>query len=74
MNKYLLLLLITQLFVLGCKTGKTSNAIIDQYQYVSQKKIVSENGAVVSAHPLASKVGVAVLKMGGNAIDASNAN
>ena len=71
MNKYILLLLASQFFVLGCNTGKTSKTIIDQYQYESQKKIVSENGAVVSAHPLASKVGVAVLKMGGNAIDAS---
>src|SRR5258708_36218216 len=44
---------------------------IDPYQYTIQKKIVCENGAVVSAHPLASKVGVNILKMGGNAIDAA---
>ena len=30
-----------------------------------------KNGAVVTAHPEASKVGVEILKKGGNAIDAS---
>jgi gamma-glutamyltranspeptidase/glutathione hydrolase len=44
---------------------------INPYQYSIQKKIVCDNGAVVSAHPLASKVGVEILKMGGNAIDAA---
>jgi gamma-glutamyltranspeptidase / glutathione hydrolase len=44
---------------------------INPYQYNVQKKIVCGNGAVVSAHPLASKVGVEILKQGGNAIDAA---
>jgi gamma-glutamyltranspeptidase / glutathione hydrolase len=44
---------------------------VDSYRYSIKKKIVAENGAVVSAHPVASKIGVEILKMGGNAIDAA---
>src|ERR1041384_6619604 len=44
---------------------------IDPYHFAIQKKIVCQNGAVVSAHPLASKVGVEILRQGGNAIDAA---
>src|SRR5678809_97560 len=52
--------------------GKAVDSInINPYQYSIQKKIVCDNGAVVSAHPLASKVGIEILKMGGNAIDAA---
>jgi len=41
------------------------------FQYTIQKRIVCINGSVVSAHPLASKVGLEILKEGGNAIDAA---
>ena len=44
---------------------------INFYQYDIQKKIICENSAVVSAHPLASKAGISILKQGGNAIDAA---
>src|SRR5665647_3797318 len=44
---------------------------IDPFKYQGQKKINCNKGAVVSAHPLASKVGVHILKQGGNAIDAA---
>jgi gamma-glutamyltranspeptidase / glutathione hydrolase len=49
----------------------TAQIKINQYQYKIQKNINCRNGAVASAHPLASKVGVAILQTGGNAIDAA---
>ena len=39
--------------------------------YTIQKKVNCDKGAVVSAHPLASIVGLSILKKGGNAIDAA---
>jgi gamma-glutamyltranspeptidase/glutathione hydrolase len=44
---------------------------VNGYQYTIQKKIECTNGAVVSAHPIATEVGLAILKQGGNAIDAA---
>ena len=71
MRRIIFLLFTTSLLYFGCNTTKTAAPLVDQYKYDAQKRIVCENGAVVSAHPLASKVGVAILKMGGNAVDAA---
>jgi gamma-glutamyltranspeptidase/glutathione hydrolase len=54
-----------------CHSTKKAVVDVNPYQFTIQKKIVCENGAVVSAHPLASQVGIEILKLGGNAIDAA---
>ena len=59
--------------VVSCSTSKKSTGIdINPYQYSITKKVIAQKGAVVSAHPLASKVGVEVLKKGGNAFNMVN--
>src|SRR5664279_217219 len=44
---------------------------INPYKYETNKTVVCKNGDVVSAHALASEVGVSILKQGGNAVDAA---
>jgi len=44
---------------------------IDSRNYTVQKKVDCSKGAVVSAHPLASMVGLSILIKGGNAVDAA---
>ena len=59
-------------FLVACTGTEKIDALknINPYEYSITKKAVGKNGAVVSAHPLASKIGVEILKKGGNAIDA----
>lgn len=65
---------VVSVILLSCHPAKKnigSITSINPYQYSGTKKVIAENGAVVSAHPLASKVGLEILKQGGNAIDAA---
>ena len=74
MKKIFIGLFLLTVLSLACHSPKKTESEsfnINPFQFSVQKKVVCENGAVVSAHPLASKVGVGILKKGGNAIDAA---
>ncbi|TDH24238.1 gamma-glutamyltransferase [Segetibacter sp. 3557_3] len=64
----------TIFFLLPCFCSAQSfvgaGKAVDPYQLNIVKEQQYSSGAVVSAHPIASRVGAEVLKMGGNAIDA----
>jgi gamma-glutamyltranspeptidase/glutathione hydrolase len=55
------------LFLASCSHQQKIHA----FHFDTQKKIEVKRGAVVSASPIASEVGVSILKQGGNAVDAA---
>lgn len=67
MNRYFIYLLAASFLIASCNRSVT----INPYNYQIQKDLHVKKGAVVSAHPLASEVGVKILREGGNAVDAA---
>lgn len=69
---WLSILIINLLLANACRNVTPQ---IKQYttalDYPIEKEAIAEKAIVVSAHPLASEVGVAILRQGGNAIDAT---
>jgi len=66
MNKIIFIALIVSVFY-GC-TGKPS---VNKLTIAEGPNIISDSGMVVSAHPESSRIGVAILRKGGNAVDAA---
>jgi gamma-glutamyltranspeptidase/glutathione hydrolase len=59
--------IICLLFFTGCSLSQVK----DRKPIIEGKDITSDSGMVVSAHPEGSRIGVKILQMGGNAIDAA---
>ncbi len=73
MQKFLFAFFIA-IVLFGCSSVKPvvgPNGPVNPYNFTTSKKVIVTNGAVASAHPLASKVGVEMMKSGGNAFDAA---
>jgi len=73
MKKIFLLSLSGIIMCIDCYSQKIAalKSEINPYAYNIQKNVQCKNGAVVSAHALASKAGVMMLEQGGNAVDAA---
>ncbi len=69
MKKLYALTVLFSIFFINKKSE--AQEIRNAYHYQTIKDISCKNGAVVSAHALASEAGVNILKQGGNAVDAA---
>lgn len=65
-NRFVFLGLLTFLFFLNCRSAKDSST-----PYPIHKSLISEKAMVVTAHPLASTIGMDIIRQGGNATDAA---
>jgi gamma-glutamyltranspeptidase / glutathione hydrolase len=70
-KRFSLLIILVLMFFTACKSFKTVPQNFVTFPYKIEKEVVSKKGMIVTAHPLATKVGLDVLKKGGNAVDAA---
>ncbi|MEO0902741.1 MAG: gamma-glutamyltransferase, partial [Bacteroidota bacterium] len=71
MKKIHLLLVIIACILWQCKTDTSKELKTVTLEKQPNEGIVAANGMVVTAHPLATEIGLEVLKKGGNAFDAA---
>ncbi len=65
MNKILSTILIVSAFY-GCSGKRSVNNLT-----IEGRNIITDSGMVVSAHPESSRIGITILRKGGNAVDAA---
>ena len=60
-------------FLITCKTNQKTvrDVPVNAFNYSITKSIICSTAAIVSAHPIATNVGLEILKLGGNAVDAA---
>ena len=70
------IIVILFIWLLGCKPSSNQNTVAPKQEtvdYFSNRNhgVIGDSAMVVSAHPEASKVGMAILQQSGNAVDAA---
>jgi len=70
-SSYLYLLIFSVIAFEACKQNPKSTSTATNPVYNLTKTMVDDSAMVVTAHPIASKAGYDILKMGGNAVDAA---
>ena len=63
--------ILSVLFLLLVLSVQKSFSQLTPFPYPINKEVVADSAMVVTAHPLATKVGLDILRKGGNAIDAA---